>query len=226
MISKHKRLMQTQSYGRGNINATSRCQSTQIKIHRNTNLVYANGKITKYKNKLHFWKILSGAHVTNTFKNIVDSVNNTFNGPSDAEQLTCGLFPLIFLTRTHSPFFLPSIAVAISHCLTFIVWPQSIKGHYVLNARRGVFAKSLSGWAAQDRQGGEGVVVHYQHDYLVPSLAGLPLPYSTHFPLDKELDCAQCQAGERHQGGARRQGDDASIVIYTKWSHEKLFGKC
>ena len=118
-------------------------------------------------------------------------MNNTFNGPSDAEQLTLGLFSLIFLTRTHSPFFLPSIAVAISHCLTFIVWPQSIKGHYVLNARRGVFAKSLSGWAAQDRQGGEGVVVHYQHDYLVPSLATLPLPYSTHFPLDKELDCAQ-----------------------------------
>ena len=156
MISKHKRLMQTQSYGRGNINATSRCQSTQIKIHRNTNLVYANGKITKYKNKLHFWKISSGAHVTNTFKNIVDPVNNTFNGPSDAEQLTRGLFSLIFLTHTHSPFFLPSIAVAISHCLTLIVWPQSIKGHFVLNARRGVFAKSLSGWAAQDRQGGEG----------------------------------------------------------------------
>ena len=195
MISKYKRLMQTQSYGRGNINATSRCQSTQIQKHRNTNLVYANGKITKYKNKLDFWKISSGAHVTNSFKNIVDSVNNTFNGPSDAEQLTCGLFPLIFLTCIHSPFFLPSIAVAISHCLTLIVWPQSIKGHYVLNARRGVFAKSLSGWAAQDRQGGEGVVVHYQHDYLVPSLAALPLPYSTHFPLDKELDCAQYQAG-------------------------------
>ena len=98
-------------------------------------------------------------------------MNNTFNGPSDAEQLTLGLFSLIFLTHTHSPFFLPSIAVAISHCLTLIVWPQSIKGHYVLNARRGVFAKSLSGWAAQDRQGGEGVVVHYQHDYLVASLA-------------------------------------------------------
>ena len=197
----------------------------KLKKHRNTNLVYANGKITKYKNKLDFWKISSGAHVTNSFKNIVDSVNNTFNGPSDAEQLTCGLFPLIFLTRTHSPFFLPSIAVAISHCLTFIVWPQSIKGHYVLNARRGVFAKSLSGWAAQDRQGGEGVVVHYQHDYLVPSLAGLPLPYSTHFPLDKELDCAQCQAGERHQEGARRQGDGCNyIMIHTKKSHEKLFG--
>ena len=191
MISKHKRLMQTQSYGRGNMNATSRCQSTQTKKHRNTNLVYANGKIKKYENKLDFWKISSGAHVTN----IVDPVNNTFNGPSDAEQLTCGLFPLIFLTHTHSPFFLPSIAVAISHCLTLIVWPQPIKGHYVLNARRGVFAKSLSGWAAQDRQGGEGVVVHYQHDYLVPSLAALPLPYSTHFPLDKELDCAQYQSG-------------------------------
>ena len=36
MISKHKRLMQTQSYGRGNINATSRCQrklkNTEIQI--------------------------------------------------------------------------------------------------------------------------------------------------------------------------------------------------
>ena len=41
--------MQTQSYGRGNINATSRCQSTQIKKHRNTNLVLQTEKSQNIK---------------------------------------------------------------------------------------------------------------------------------------------------------------------------------